>query len=105
MTMITNAGPDLGFTPEAKNTVSAMRGRVQEIGAAFGRESKEFADAASSLAMSLSSMIGLGGNISEDSDLSLYGVNEFICYGVNWSPAKRDAAWPHDLPGTWSVNS
>jgi hypothetical protein len=95
----------LELTQEALKTLHAMGDKVREIGANYGRESKEFSKAASSLAFSLIQMLNLGGRISKDGELSLYCVtNNDVPYlhdfGVNYHRSDKD-----DTYGEWSVNS
>lgn len=88
-------GHDMTFTPEAKIVITAMRDKCSEIGFAYGESSPEYTKTVRSLAYSITSMIGLGGHVAADGELSLICFNEYLTYGVNFSRSDN----------TWSVNS
>jgi hypothetical protein len=92
---------EIYFTPEAKTTITEMENQVRKIAVYYGENSDLYRNASDSLRRSLVALIGLGGRVSKDtSELSLFCHNEFIAYGVNWSPN-----WEFEHAGTWSVNS
>jgi hypothetical protein len=92
--------PTITFTPEALKVIRDMRWRCHVIADHYGHGGAEHLAALESFATSITAMLGLGGRITADGDLSLYGVSPTIHFGVNWSPDRRD-----QLVGTWSVNS
>lgn len=107
---------NIDFTPEAKTTINAMNDHCNKIEAMFGPDHEYTIKANRSLRGALVTMIGLGGRIGKDGDLSLFGSNEFIAYGVNFSrtivtdplyvEAMRGMGLdPANFVGTWSVNS
>lgn len=81
----------LRFSPLAVKTLHAMSDHVLWLREHFGEDSSEHVRAAASLARSLVAMIGLGGEVTRDGDLSLYGVSDTgLHYGVNFSRSNRD---------------
>lgn len=98
------ADTKLEFTEQAIGTINAMRARCTRIAAEFGIYSKEHVEALESLCSSLVAMIGLGGRISKDAELSLYGVS-FIDYGVIFHSVHVAFGERHPLLGSWSVHS
>lgn len=71
----------LTLTEEAQKTISAMIGNVHAVGNVYGLESKEYRTVADSLPRAMESILRLGGRITRDGELSLYG-SSFIAYGV-----------------------
>lgn len=84
----------LNLTQQAVHNIHKMNDHVRHILAEEG-PTERYAKAAGSLARSLTAMIGLGGRITADGDLSLYCMNDRIHYGVNYDRHSD----------TWSVNS
>ena len=77
------------FTQEALKTIEAMENQCHEIRHFYGDSHRKTRRAYQTLAHSLRAMIGLGGRISRDEDLSLYGVG-FIHYGIVWFGDKNE---------------
>lgn len=113
-----NIGTDLRFTPEARQTITAMKDRVNELRAWYGPDHAATMKAERSLAAVLVTMIGLGGFIGKDGDISLFCRNEHIAYGVIWhNDPYPDVAYAEGVdgskflisgvprPGEWSVHS
>jgi hypothetical protein len=95
----------LEFTPDAEQTVAAMWDKVCTIGGYYGEMSPEYRAAVRSFAASMKSIVGLGGKVMKDGEYSLICHNEYITYGVNWSPSTSEEIPFSGNPGTWSVNS
>lgn len=98
----------LTISPEAAQTITAMHQRVDQVAMAYGRHSAEHVDMLESLNRALTSLLRLGGRISRDGDLSLFGAS-WIAYGVIFH-----AKYLHDgvhgsvrdpLLGEWSCHS
>jgi hypothetical protein len=92
----------LVLTPAAIKTIGAMQQRLVDVDRQYG-DSPQTTKMLWSLLQALIGMIRLGGEISQDDELSLYGI-AFIHYGVNFS-AERDGDQRDPLLGTWSLNS
>lgn len=92
------------FTPEAMRNIRNMRHRVNEISMYYGVDSPQSERASSSFAHSLVSMLELGGRITAEDDLGLYGVNDYIHYGVVFH-AERTPIDGAPVCGEWSVHS
>ena len=108
MTTTATTDTTISFSPQAVETIQRMADHVSRLGAFYGGDSPEACRAAASLARSLAAVIGLGGRITKDSDLGLYGAS-FIAYGVVFHGtsvpepyAEIDGA---PMPGEWSVHS
>lgn len=71
----------LVLTPEAQRNIQNMRERVAEIGECCGFWSDDYVDALKSLMDCLITVIGLGGHVYAEDDLSLI-VNSFITVGI-----------------------
>lgn len=91
------------ITPEAERTLGDMRRRVDDIGMEYGRYSEEYLKVTFSLLDALMGIMRLGGRISRDGDLALFGAS-FIAYGVIWFP-KRNGDERDPLLGDWSIHS
>lgn len=96
------------FTEEGRATAEAMFSACNRVGRAHGDGSPLYRDMVLSLHHSLASMFRLGGRISRDGPLSLFG-SSFIAYGVIFFPTDRDVdrstLLEAAVPGTWSVHS
>lgn len=98
---------ELSFTPEARATVEQMFHACNRVGREHGDTSPLYRDMVLSLNNSLANVFRLGGRISRDGPLSLFG-SSFIAYGVIFH--RTDRADDRDVlttavPGTWSVHS
>jgi hypothetical protein len=93
----------LVLTPGVMSVLNAMEQRCAEIGECCGAGSPEHLEALTSLIRSVFHMLRLGGRITKDDDLSLFGAS-YIAYGVIFHPhhqgGNRDP-----LVGSWSVHS
>jgi hypothetical protein len=99
-------GRQLDLTPEALQTIEAMRARVAAVADMYGQNSPEHAEIANSLANALAQMLKLGGRIMRDGredELCLLGAS-FITYGVVFFPL-REGGQRDPLRGTWSLHS
>lgn len=94
---------ELEFSPEALEVIGKMRERVRQVGEAFGFHSTEYIEILESFNGALLSLIHLGGRITKDGELSLFGLS-FIAYGVIFHRKHRDGK-PLDLLGSWSCHS
>ena len=90
------------FNSQAMIAVGRMKDRVINVRAQFGENSPEYIKSVTSLAMALTTVIGLGGDIRLDGlsfdneNLTLIGHNEYgFVYGMNYDHRNN----------TWSVNS
>lgn len=93
----------LSINEDAERTLGDMRRRVDDIGTEYGRFSEEYVNAMRSLLDNLLGIMRLGGRISRDGELSLYGAS-FIHYGVIFF-AKRNGDERDPLLGDWSTHS
>src|SRR6266571_2206324 len=93
----------LEIAPAALKVIEAMRQRVAAIGYEYGQHSSENVEALESLVAALVSVLRLGGRITKEDELSLFG-SSFITYGVIFFP-RRQGGQPDPLLGTWSVHS
>jgi len=93
----------ISVSPEAQSTLSAMQGRLGAIASEFGQHSEEYLETLESFAFAVLQVLRLGGKISQDGELSLYGAS-FIHYGVIFHGKFVDGK-RHPLLGTWSVHS
>jgi hypothetical protein len=93
----------LEITPAALQVISAMQQRVAAIGDEYGQESSEHVEALKSLLDALVRVLRLGGRITKEDELSLFGAS-FIAYGVIFFP-RRTHGVPDPLLGEWSVHS
>lgn len=93
----------LEITPEAEQTIGAMRDRVNEVAQLYGEHSPQHVEMLRSLTDALMHVLRLGGRISKDDDLALLGVS-WIVYGVIFFPKRVDGQ-RHNLLGDWSVHS
>ncbi len=91
------------LTPAALQVISAMHQRVAAIGDEYGQESSEHVEALKSLLDALVRVLRLGGRITKEDELSLFGAS-FIAYGVIFFP-RRTHGVPDPLLGEWSVHS
>ncbi len=89
-------------TPEALQTMSDMSIRVEKVGQLHGYNSEEYRELLRSYSSALITVFRLGGRISKDGELGLFGAS-FIAYGVVWHPKNR--ADPECLLGEWGVHS
>jgi len=93
----------------ALRNISNMQQRVYMIGEYFGTDSKEYSLAAESLSAVLAQVLRLGGRITAEDDLSLYG-DSFIQYGVIFHRNRTPLMTKFgdelaDFAGEWSVHS
>ena len=102
-------GITIELTDEAVQTVHNMRTLVNELRACYSPGHDFTMAAESSFAHVMGTMIGLGGKVSMDGPLSLYGITSYgMHYGVIFHRSNRprpvEADW---IPqhGTWSVHS
>jgi hypothetical protein len=106
--MSTTTDTVITLDPRAVQTIERMTDHVTTLGRFYGTASPAHAIAAASLAHSLRTMIRLGGRITEEGELSLYGVS-FIDYGVVFHPAARPDGYAEvadaPQPGEWTVHS
>jgi hypothetical protein len=93
----------LEITPAALKVIEAMLQRVAAIGDEYGQESSEHVEALKSLLAALVQVFRLGGRITKEDELSLFGAS-FIAYGVIFFP-RRTHGVPDPLLGEWSVHS
>jgi hypothetical protein len=93
----------LEITPAALKVIEAMQQRVAAIGDEYGQESSEHVEALRSLLAALITVFRLGGRITKEDELSLFGAS-FIAYGVIFFP-RRNHGVPDPLLGEWSVHS
>jgi hypothetical protein len=93
----------LELTPAALKVIEAMQQRVAAIGDEYGQESSEHVEALKSLLAALVQVFRLGGRITKEDELSLFGAS-FIAYGVVFFPRKTHGV-PDPLLGEWSVHS
>jgi hypothetical protein len=93
----------LELTPAALKVIEAMQQRVAAIGDEYGQESSEHVEALKSLLAALVQVFRLGGRITKEDELSLFGAS-FIAYGVVFFPRKTHGV-PDRLLGEWSVHS
>ncbi len=93
----------LTLTPQAQETISAMLERIREVAIEYGDNSQEHRDMLWSLLYALTNMIRLGGRITKEDDLGLYG-SSFIDYGIVFFP-KRHGDERDPLLGEWSCHS
>jgi hypothetical protein len=94
---------ELVLTPAALKVIEAMQQRVAAIGDEYGQESSEHVEALKSLLAALVQVFRLGGRITKEDELSLFGAS-FIAYGVVFFPRKTHGV-PDPLLGEWSVHS
>lgn len=103
----TTSDTAISFAPQAVQTIQRMGDHVSRLGTFYGEHSPEHCRAATSLAHCLAAVIGLGGRITQDSDLGLYGVS-FFHYGVVFHAARVPEPYAHvdgvPEPGAWSVH-
>jgi hypothetical protein len=89
----------LDLTPGALGVIAAMQARVAAVAEEYGEDSPEHAEIAASLANALARMLQLGGRITKDDDLSLFGASH-LAYGVIFFP-RHDGGkrHPYSVPG------
>lgn len=108
MAHIMDTGTVIAFDQRAVQTVQRMGDYVARLRSFYGEDSVEHRQAAASLAHSLQAMIGLGGRVSQDGELGLYGVS-LIHYGVVFHSRGVPEAYTGidgaPQPGEWSVHS
>jgi hypothetical protein len=93
----------LELTPEAIQTYGEMESRCHAIAELCGEGSPEHVEALVSLVRSVGHMLRLGGRITRDGELSLFGAS-FIAYGLIFHNEYKDGE-RNPLTGTWSVHS
>jgi hypothetical protein len=93
----------LELTPGALQVLSAMEQRAAAVAQEYGECSPEHVEMLRSLVNVLGHMLRLGGRITKDGELSLFGAS-FIAYGVIFH-AHRTGGQPDPLRGTWSLHS
>jgi hypothetical protein len=93
----------LKLTPAALHVLSAMEQRAAAVADEYGEASREHVETLRSLVNALGHMLRLGGRITKDGELSLFGAS-FIAYGVIFHP-HRSGGDPDPLRGTWSLHS
>ena len=96
-------GTQLEMTPAALRVITAMQQRVATVALEYGEESAEHVEMLRSLVSVLVSLLRLGGRITWDDELSLFG-SSFIAYGVIFHP-NRSGDQRDPLLGSWSVHS
>lgn len=94
----------LEITEEADRTLGDMRWRVADIEMEYGRFSEEHLIALKSLLDNVLGLLRLGGRISRDGELSLFGAS-WIAYGVIWHAKYLDGYERDPLLGSWSTHS
>ena len=100
---------ELTFTDQAIATLNRMRVKIGEIGTHYGMNSVEYLNANSTFCHSITTLITLGGNITADGELNLFGhsgIGDGFSYGMVWSGRKAPDEY-YNFPdyGTWSINS
>lgn len=105
------------FTSQARETFTAMQNHLADLEAHYGT-SNSVRNTQASFGVNFARLIGMGGTICRDSELSLVSQTDIgMVVGMNWSPdsvekmaerhgaevAEWDANWPRT--GTWSLNS
>lgn len=91
------------FTEAAQRNIQAMRQRVIDVDRQYG-DSPETTALLWSLVHALVGLIGLGGRISAEDDLSLLG-DSFITYGCVFHPKHVEGGGRDPLLGEWSIHS
>lgn len=81
-----------------------MQHRVNDVAMMYGETSREHVDMLKSLVLALTGVLRLGGHISRDGELSLFG-SSFIAYGVIFHPKYLDGRKRDPLLGDWSIHS
>lgn len=89
------------ITEQAEATINNMGNEVRRLRMQLGEDHPLTVKAATSLSLSLITMIGLGGHIGSDGEHSLICSNDFLTYGVNYLGTRNNE---HGA-GEWSVNS
>ncbi len=92
------------ITEDAERTISDMRRRVADIATEYGQFSEEHLNALKSLLDNILGVLRLGGRISRDGELSLFGAS-WIAYGVIFHPKYLDGRERDPLLGDWSTHS
>jgi hypothetical protein len=100
---MSDEGTRIEMTPGALDAVTAMQQRVGAVAGEYGEGSPEHVEILDSLVTALATLLRLGGRITKDDDLSLFGAS-YIAYGVIFFPRRTDGQ-PDPLLGTWSVHS
>lgn len=94
------------LSQDAAATVQAMRDKLAAARAGLPADDQRVVQMANSLAFSLAQVLGLGGRIAKDGELSLVGVTAYgFVYGVVWFPTRNVAPLPDGFVGEWSVHS
>lgn len=94
------------LTPEAQLEIQKMHSHVINIIAEYGTDSDEYRMTADSLMRVLADLCRLGGRITRDGDLSLYGVTHYgMHYGIVWFPKPNPDHPTAVAAGEWSVHS
>lgn len=94
----------LTLNEDAQRILGDMRRRVDDIAVQYGRYSEEYLKAMKSLLDALMGMLSIGGRISRDGELSLYGVS-WIHYGVIFHSKYLPGRVRDPLLGDWSIHS
>jgi hypothetical protein len=94
----------LEISEEAARTLGDMRRRVADIEMEYGRFSEEHLTALKSLLDNVLGVLRLGGRISREGELSLFGAS-FIAYGVIWHAKYINGTERDPLLGDWSTHS
>jgi len=94
----------LELTPGALSVISAIEQRLAAVADEYGYNSPEHIEMLDSLVRALGHMLRLGGRITKDDELSLFGAS-FIAYGVIFHRQRRKDGEPDPLRGTWSLHS
>jgi hypothetical protein len=94
----------LELTDGALQVIGAMERRVAEVAQEYGELSPEHVEIMQSLVSALAHVFRLGGRITKDDELSLFGAS-FIAYGVIFHRHRRKDGEPDHLRGTWSLHS
>ena len=88
----------LELTPGALKVITAMEQRIARVALEYGKHSPEHVEMLG-LVSSLATMLRLGGRITPEDELSLFGAS-FIAYGVIFHP-NRSGDQPDPLLGSW----
>jgi hypothetical protein len=102
--MSDSEGVRLELTPGALEVVTAMQERVAAVAEEYGEGSPEHVEILKSLASALARVLELGGRITKDDELSLFGAS-YIAYGVILHPrAKAAGRTPFSEPGRFTAS-
>ena len=91
----------LQITDGAQQNIIDCVWRIIEISNRYGYRSEDPLQAMESFVTSIAAVFRLGGYVTPEDDLSLYGAS-FIHYGMIFHRRKKD---DDDIAGEWSVHS